>query len=195
METQYISIPNKYIDNPIIEKLPPLPQKGVSGRPFFESPESHSVCYENNKFMIRKNKKELIPLEIGMKGYCCVGCEPGSFPQPIMIAHINNDTKEVGLIIPFIYKLKETDDEVELKIGSDMSLILFEKILRENKIYDELLFTYEKNPEIYKQSDEYKILYIHKDYALSVNLCLSVGTFGNIDLPSLNSNIPYNFLF
>ena len=171
LRPEYISLPSQYINTIIKEKMPPEPEKRCIGRPFFNSPESHSVCYINNQYMVRKNN-ELIPLETDVKGYCCVGCEPGSFPQPIIIAHIDNKSGEIGLIKPYVYITNKTNEYVDLKVGGDMA-VYDDGEHRWNEFY----YSYDNNPEVYTVSDKYKIVYYDKKYVLSVNLCLSMGTF------------------
>lgn len=200
-----MKLPLKYADV-TREKLPPKPTKGATGRPFFMSQEGFAVMYRDGKFVVDRNScvhdrtatrdriPNITPLEIGEKGYCCVGCEPGSWPQPVIIAHVDNENGIVGLIHPFVFIVNtvDTDEEmyVDVKVGTDMA-----KHANFDMPYEEALFTFEEQPEVYNQSDQYEIWYIDEKHARSVASCLTVGTFGNIDLPhQFNNTIPYNFV-
>lgn len=203
----HIALPLQYQGVTTREKLPPKPEPRTSGRPFFCSGEGYAVRYKNELFIVDRNScvhdrtpmstrvPNKTPLQIGEKGYCCVGCEPGSWPQPIIIAHIDHENGVVGLIKPFVYIVKTIQNEggseyVDVKIGCDATH--FENY---DEPYGEFLFTREKNPELYEESDTYKVTYYDEKYVRSVGMCLTVGTFGNIDLPHENNNVtPYNFL-
>lgn len=185
----HINLPNKY-KNIMRELLPPKPEPGVSGRPFWHSTESFVVYYKNNQFLVRNTNNKNRVLEVGEKGYRCVGCSPGSGPQPIIIASINHEEGIIGLIYPFVYKLEiqENDDEfVDLKVGKDMS---------EGYDLDSYLYEHEHNldPNYFNTPDKYKVVYHkHKDI-INRTYCLDVGNFGNYSLPSLYGNIPYEYI-
>ena len=173
---EYITLPDKY-QSLIREKLPPKPGQGCSGRPFWTSTESYDLYYIKDKFQFRREK--YVPLELGEKGFFCVGCESGSGPQPFIVVHI--DDQKIGLISPYVYVVNQTEDYVDLKVGGDMSN------------YDE--YNFDDYHAVENPSNQYKIHYYNqKDIIGSRWLSVCVGSFGNYDLPQLNGIPKYEFL-
>lgn len=124
-------------------------------------------------------EKEYIPIEVGMKGFFCIACEPGSGPQPFIIVDIDNTKERIGIICPYVYIVSETDDDVELKVGCDMSQYAPEGCCERFEPYDV--------NAVKIISEKYKVFYRYrKDIIGKYWLGVDVGSFGNHGLPKTN---------
>ena len=175
----YIKLPNQY-HGEIKELLPPIPTHGY-GQPFWSSLESFSVMYKN-QFMTR-NKI----LSVGDKGCSYIGCAPGSYPQPIIVASINHEDAEIGLIFPFVYQVRTTNEYTILKIGKDM-------INNQYNPFDKIYYNIKDNPEVFVMDNKYQVCYYKSEHILSHAYCLDIGSFGNIDLPTTDGLVPYEYI-
>lgn len=176
---RYITLPNKYKN--ITRELLPTQTPGAYGRPFFNSPETSDVIYKNKQFLANN-----IKIEVGDKGYRCLGCSPGSYPRPIIIAAIDHEKGEIGLIYPFVYKENINDEYVTLRVGKDMDddMDQFQKIH----------YNIDKHPNVFNISDKYTVCYHNAKYIIGSAFSLDIGSFGNIDLPTIDGKIPYEYL-
>jgi hypothetical protein len=183
---EYTSLPEEY-RSVIREKLPPEPKPGVHGRPFWCTKEAHDVYYENEAFVYYSKKHhrgERISVEVNMKGFFVVGCEPGSGPQPFIIVSIDNETGKIGFILPYVYIINQDNDIVDLKVGADMT------DYSPDHYIEGTFDTYEE--EAVKQiSNKYKIQYYDKDTLTERWLGFCVGSFGNYGLPGLDKDDKY----
>ena len=190
---EYSRLPEKYLV-PIKENLPPLPGPGVYGRPFWTASESRDLIYKDG--LIRKLFSYCKPdqnfltyeyeesVEIGDKGFICIGCEPGSGPQPFIVVNVNHESSEIGYISPYVYITNETDDVVELRVGGDTN-----ELNRYDSDHIDEFFETIKNP-----SDKYVVHYC-KIANKPCYLSYCVGSFGNYGLPyPSKGQFEYEFL-
>lgn len=178
---KYITLPDKY-KGTIKELLPPKPRYGVRGRPFYNSFEVTGVIYKDSKFLLSDSRELLV----GDKGYQCIGCYPGSYPQPVIVAAIDHEKEEVGLIYPFVYKKEINEEYVMLQVGKDMGT--------DDHQFDKIYYNIHDHAEVFKPGDKYKVFYFKADNIMNSAYCLDIGSFGNIDLPTKDGKIPYEYI-
>jgi hypothetical protein len=157
---------------------------GLELVPDDESDEDVTQTTTNGSFIeptsTTVNEKEYIPIEVNMRGFFCIACEPGSGPQPFIIVDVDNAAETIGLIKPYVYVVNETDDEVELKVGADMSAH------QPERGYEGIEGSYDA-VAVKRISEKYKVFYKHKkDIIGKYWLGVDVGTFGNHGLPNAN---------
>lgn len=173
---QYVSLPQKY--QSLIRENIPYSENGHL-KIFWESTESHDLDYKNGQFL-----KEKVPLELEEKGFFCLGCEPGSGPEPFIVVYIDNKSETIGLIKPYIYIIDKTEDHVELKVGGDMSN------------YNRKNFNKDILHHVQVSSDKYKVHYYNqKDIVGNRYLAPCVGCFGTHDLPDSNGKYRIGEIF
>lgn len=176
----YISLPKQYHGD-VKESLPPIPPRNIHGRPFWCSLESFSVVY-NSQFKLCGKL-----LSVGDKGCSYIGCSPGSYPQPIIVAAINHEDGEIGLIFPFVYQKCTNNNYTILNIGKDM-------MHNKHDVFDKIYYNIKDHPEIFTMSDKYQVFYYKAEHIIIQAYCLDVGSFGNIDLPTLDGLTPYEYI-
>lgn len=151
-------------------------------------PESDEETSENDNvlqsvgFFIeptpKTQEKEYTPIEVGMKGFFVIACEPGSGPQPFIVVHVDNEKETLGLIKPYVYIVNETNDDVELKVGCDMS------VYQPEYGYEGINGSYDADA-VKIISEKYKVYY-QKNIIGKRWLGVDVGSFGNYGLPHSN---------
>lgn len=183
----YVNLPHKY-HSTICEKLPPLPKEGCTGRPFWNSKESFGLFYKKDEHcFLYKNKKDYYKLEIDQKGYFCLGCSPGSGPQPFIITYIDNINKEIGYILPYVSIMGATnipigEETVNLIVGKDMEGC------------DPYETKHDNNLKFRGANEKYKVTYRKADFLDQSWLSVDVGSFGNYGLPLHRDPVTYEFI-
>lgn len=167
------------------EKYTGINRELINGSCYWNSTECHDVIYTNNKFVVDGKL-----LEVGTKGFIAVGANPGSYPQPIIIADVKHDEGIVGLIYPFVYVYEQFKynvpgtDYIELKIGAYMCT-------KQAQPFECIHYNNVEHPDIFTQDVEYIINYVKHKYIMNTAYFLSVGSFGNISLPTMDGFVPY----
>ena len=186
-----IQLPPQFINQDIIEKLPPNHEPVAYGRPFWTSGESFSLKIDNSGklYLSRKIQSIIKPFNVldYHKGYFCIGGEPGSWPQPFIIVHNDEENQELGLIFPYVSILSKDNETVSLHVGGDCT-----------KYYDsDCPYATTVDEKVKTQDLNYKVIYYKYDDFLTYKgyQAHGIGTFGNHDLPDYNGELRYDYIY
>lgn len=184
---------------------PRIEQGPQHGNPYWDTPESNPVTLDPAGRLIAGG----VPLRAGDCGFFCIGCQPGSLPEPFIVADVDAGRQKIGLVFPYVFVLRTLDEtraarpQVELAVGADMTTHydLVERGLSEiHSEPDPAAARTALPPSMTERpaGDSYNVVEYSFQWLTrketSSWLSMNVGSFGNTGLPQITDPVTYEFL-
>lgn len=156
----------------------PQQEKYRDGVPFWEGSKTFS---------------NLADVPVNTKGFTCLGCEPGSAPDPFIV--VFNDGQQLGLINPYVTVLNRAEPKsIQYSVESCGTFMFPQGIEAKKDEEGKRYVTVQVNGDtlglrrnVKKQSDFYKVSYTSYEEIKTLSLqgtSFCFGNFGNCALPN-----------